>query len=71
MKKSITILSILFMFFNSCRNDSEESQTPESETVLNKSMFEVDSASVVPAQEPDDDPPPRKDLWPWFNAQER
>jgi len=71
MKKSITILSIFFLLFNSCRNDSEDGQEQKSEPVLNKSMYGVDSTSVVPAQEPDDDPPPRKDLWPWINESDR
>ena len=71
MKKSITILSFLFLFLNSCRNETEERQLPNSEPVLNTSMFEADSVLVVPAQESDDDPPPRKDLWPWINKSDR
>lgn len=69
MKKSISILSILLLISNSCRqaNDGAETVSLSKTGLQQVSIYQKDSIPELPSNGNGEDPPPRKDQWPWFN----
>lgn len=57
------------MISSSCRQESdrEEVFTPEKTELQQVPLYQKDSIPEVPSNGNGEEPPPRKDQWPWLN----